>query len=255
VTEHGTLGEFLRSRRGRLSPADVGLLCGTGRRQTSGLRREELATLAGVSVDYYIRLEQGRDTNPGRGVLDALAGALRLDEDERAHLHDLALARPRRWSAGGAVRPGLVHLLQTVRPAPAYVMDPISTVLAANPEGWDLMVGLDSWPAHRRNIIRYVFTHPAARDLFESWPRVAADCVADLRTVAGSDPYSPDLEALVRELTAASPDFAELWRRYDVRVNGGGPRVLCHPTRGRTAWTSEVLTAIDGRRVLVFQAD
>ncbi|MGW4111003.1 helix-turn-helix domain-containing protein [Actinosynnema sp. NPDC004786] len=132
----GELGEFLRSRRGRVRPADVGLPAGVGRRQTPGLRREELAALAGVSVDYYTRLEQGRDTNPGAAVLHALASALRLGDDERAHLHALArLASGPAPSGAGAPRPGLLHLLEAVRPTAAYVLDQVSTVLAVNPEG------------------------------------------------------------------------------------------------------------------------
>jgi transcriptional regulator with XRE-family HTH domain len=255
VTERGALGEFLRSRRARIGPAEVGLPAGTGRRQTSGLRREELAALAGVSIDYYTRLEQGRDTNPGAGVLDALASALRLDDDERAHLHRLARSaagRPQpRVLPSAIVRPGLRQLLETVRPAPAYVLDATSNILAANPEGSQLMAGLDAWPAPRRNVIRYVFTHPAARDLFVSWPEIAKDSVADLRAV---DPGSPELEALVTELSAASAEFAELWQHYDVRVNSGGLRRFRHPAVGLFELTSEVLTAVDGQRLLVFQA-
>lgn len=255
MTERGALGEFLRSRRARISPAEAGLPAGTGRRQTSGLRREELAALAGVSIDYYTRLEQGRDTNPGAGVLDALASALRLDDDERAHLHRLArnaAGRPQpRVPPAVTVRPGLRQLLETVRPAPAYVLDATSNILAANPEGSQLMAGLDAWPAPRRNVIRYVFTHPAARDLFVSWPEIAKDCVADLRA---ADPGSPELEALVTELSAASAEFAGLWQHYDVRVNSGGLRRFRHPAVGLFELTSEVLTAVDGQRLLVFQA-
>jgi transcriptional regulator with XRE-family HTH domain len=258
VVERGALGEFLRNRRGRVAPADVGLPPGAGRRQTPGLRREELATLAGVSVDYYIRLERGRDTNPGAAVLDALASALRLDEDERAHLHALARnaagrpARPARPVAG--VRPGLRLLLDSVRPTPGYVLSPTSDVLAANPEGYRLLAGIEQWPAPRRNLIRYVFVHPAARALFLPWRRMAEDCVAHLRTVAAADPDSPELARLVAELSGAE-EFAALWRHYDVRVKSGARRTFQHPGVGRLELTSEILTAPDGQRFVAFQAD
>jgi len=214
--DRAPLGEFLRNRRGRIGPAEVGLPAGTGRRQLPGLRRAELAALAGVSVDYYVRLEQGRDTNPGSGVLDALAGALRLDDDERVHLHRLAQRpRPRVATAPPTgVQHGLRQLVQAIRPAPAYLLDATGTIVAANPEGDRLMVGLAGWPAARRNIIRYVFAHPAAREVFGNWAEIAEDCVADLRTVAAADPRSPDLAALVSELSATSAEFAALWRRY-----------------------------------------
>jgi len=271
VGNGATLGEFLRNRRGRLRPADVGLPGGIGRRQTPGLRRAELAALAGVSVDYYVRLEQGRDTNPGTGVLDALATALRLDDDERAHLHRLArgglphprnglphprngLPHPRGGSVAGTVRPGLLRLLDLVRPAPAYILDPLSTILGYNAEGAGLMAGLVGWPVARRNLIRYVFTHPEARDVILSWPEITADCVADLRTGAGADPASPHLATLVADLCADSAEFARLWRHYDVRVNTGGQRRFHHPAAGAFDLTSEILTAVDGRRLLVFHA-
>jgi transcriptional regulator with XRE-family HTH domain len=258
VSERGALGEFLRNRRGRIGPTEVGLPAGTGRRQTPGLRREELAVLAGVSVDYYIRLERGQDTNPGAAVLDALASALRLDDDERAHLHSLARnaagRAPARLSCATTVRPGLLQLLETVRPTPAYVLDPTSNILAANPEGSQLLAGIGTWPQEQRNIIRYVFAHPAARDVFVSWRRMAEDCVAHLRTVAAADPSSPDLAALVTELSATSAEFAELWQQYDVRTKSGSRRTFHHPAVGRFELTSEILTTVDGQRFVTFQA-
>jgi transcriptional regulator with XRE-family HTH domain len=258
VSDRGALGEFLRNRRGRIGPTEVGLPAGTGRRQTPGLRREELAALAGVSVDYYIRLEQGRDTHPGAAVLDALAAALRLDDDERAHLHSLAhnaaSRAPTRAPRAVAARTGLLQLLETVRPTPAYVLDPTSNILAANPEGTQLMAGIDAWPPARRNVVRYVFTHPAAPEVFVSWRRMAEDCVAHLRTVTTSDPGSPELAALVTELSAASAEFAQLWQHYDVRVKSGSRRTFHHPAVGPFELTSEILTAVDGQRFVAFQA-
>jgi transcriptional regulator with XRE-family HTH domain len=253
------LGDFLRNRRGRLGPADAGLPAGTGRRQTPGLRREELAALAGVSVDYYIRLEQGRDTNPSAAVLDALARALRLDEESRRHLHRLARGpRPTDPPPGipgpAAVRPGLAQLLDLVRPTPAYVLDPTSNLLAANPEGLHLLAGIDAWPPQERNLVRYVFLHPESRQVFAGWHGMAEDCVAHLRTVEAADPGSPALAALVGELSAASAEFAELWRHYDVRTKSGSVRAFQHPAVGRFHLTSEILTAVDGQRFVTFQA-
>jgi transcriptional regulator with XRE-family HTH domain len=256
VTRYRALGEFLRSRRARLRPVDVGLPPGPGRRQTPGLRREEVATLAGVSIDYYIRLEQGRDTNPGRAVLDALAAALRMTDDERTHLRLLARnaegapdpARP----GPAAPRPGLLRLLDSVRPTPGFVLSQASDLLAANPEGLALLTGIDDWPPQRRNLVRYVFRHPDARALFDPWRAMAQDCVAHLRTVEGRDPAEPGLPELVAELRADSTDFDRLWRHYDVRIKSGSRRVFAHPTVGRMELTSEILTAPDGQRFVVF---
>lgn len=244
-----TLGEFLRNRRGRIRPADVGFPPRTGRRQTPGLRREELAALAGVSVDYYIRLEQGRDTHPSAGVLDALATALRLDDDERTHLHALTKP-PAKNKASKVARPELLKLLEVVRPAPAYVLTPTSDILAANPEGEAVLVGISRWPPQGRNLVRYVFTQPEARGVFVSWRQMAEDCVAHLRTVT----TGPELDALVNDLIADSAEFAELWQHYDVRVKSGARRTFEHPAVGRFELTSEILTAPDGQRFAVFQA-
>ncbi len=256
VSERRVLGDFLRARRGRVRPEQVGLPVGTGRRQTPGLRREEVASLAGLSVDYYVRLEQGRDTNPSPAVLDGLAVALRLDEDERAHLYRLArvVADRRGRPVPVAARPGLVVLLESVRPTPSFVLDRLSNVLAANPEGLRLLSGIAEWEPVRRNLVRYVFGHPAARAVFEDWEAMAKDCVAHLRTVQGEDPSSPGLAVLTAELSAASAEFAELWAHYDVRTKRGSRRVFRHPAVGWFALTSEILTAPDGQRFVAFQA-
>jgi transcriptional regulator with XRE-family HTH domain len=249
LTGVSDLGEFLRSRRARLRPEEVGLPRGAGRRQTPGLRREELAAIAGVSVDYYVRLEQGRDSRPSPSVLDALATALRLDHDERDHLHRLvAPRRPVAVPAPAAARPGLVLLLEAVRPAPAFVLTSGSDVLAENAEGRALFRGLPDWPRARRNVVRYVFRHPLAREVVVSWDRMARDCVAHLRTVG------PAAGPLVAELTAVSPDFARLWADHDVRVKSGARRAFAHPSVGRFELTSENLTTSGGQRLVVFQA-
>jgi len=145
-----------------------------GRYRTPGLRREELATLAGVSVDYYTRIERGRETRPSPAVLDAPANALRLDDVERGHLRDLAARAARRLpdppaAPSRSVPPGIGLLLERLRPNPAYVVSRTMDILAANPGGLVLYAGLEDWPGKQRNLARYVFLHPAARDLFEEW--------------------------------------------------------------------------------------
>ncbi|MGF7233607.1 MAG: helix-turn-helix domain-containing protein [Frankia sp.] len=262
----GGLGDFLRARRGGIKPTDVGLPAGTGLRRTPGLRREELAALSGVSIDYYIRLEQGRETNPSRAVLDALADALLLDEEERTHLHALARhaarsgkgpnspVRHQRRTGAEAVRPGIRQLLETLRPGPAYVLNQISDVLAANPEALTLFHGLADWPPPRRNTARYTFLHPAARELFADWPHSAATTAANLHAIAATYPEAPGLAALVDELIERSPDFARLWQRYDIRHRHGEPKTFRHPRVGTITLTYEVLQLSDSQRISIYQA-
>ncbi|WP_248958229.1 helix-turn-helix domain-containing protein [Sphaerisporangium perillae] len=252
------MAEFLRIRRGRIGPADVGLPIGPRARRIPGLRREELAALAGVSVDYYTRIEQGRETAPSDSVLDALARALRLTDDEHTHLltlADRAAGRtPRRRPADPQpARPGLRLLLESVRPSPAYVLSEVNDVLAANPEGLALMPGLGDWPPGQRNTIRYTFLHPSARTLFADWDRVARNSVAHLHTAELTAPEPT--AALVAELSAASGEFAALWRRYEVWVKRGGETAFRHPVIGPVTLANDVLsTAGDGQRMLVYQA-
>lgn len=246
------LGAFLRARRGCVQPADVGLAPGVGLRRTPGLRREELATLAGVSIDYYIRLEQGRETNPSGGILDALAAALLLDEDARAHLYALAnrAARrslPPRSAPGRHVSSSIRLLVEAVRPWPGYVLSRTSDVLAANPEALLLFTGLADWPAARRNTIRYVFLHAAAPELFADWDQAATSAVANLRRVVADDPGSADLTALVDELTAGSEEFARRWDRYDTTPRRGRQKTFHHPSVGTLTLQHEVLWLGDGR--------
>lgn len=254
------LADFLRARRAQVRPGDVGLPVGVGLRRTPGLRREELAALAGVSVDYYIRLEQGKETNPSSAVLAALASALRLDDHARAHLFALAdhvaHRRPLRRAPERTVTPGMRLLLENLRPCPALLLSRTSDVLAANAEGLALYHGMADWPAARRNTIRYVFRHPQAAALFGDWRASAAASVANLRTVLAADPEAPDVAELVEELSAASPEFAVLWERHDVRPKASMQKVFHHPTVGTLTLTWEVLRYDDdgSRRVTVHQA-
>ena len=215
MTASTELGEFLRARRARLRPSDVGLPPGVRPRRTPGLRREELAALAGLSIDYYIRLEQGKETNPSTPILNGLASALHLTEEEHEHLYTLAnhAARRTRPSSPGAireVRAGVRLLLETVRPCPAYVQNSVNDILAANPEGIALFAGIEDWPVHRRNTVWYVFCHPAARTLYPDLEATALATVANLRARSVAAPDSPDLVALVEEVSENSAEFALL---------------------------------------------
>jgi transcriptional regulator with XRE-family HTH domain len=262
MADQTELGRFLRARRGGIRPVDVGLPAGTGTRRTPGLRREELATLAGVSIDYYTRLERGKETRPSPVVVDALARALRLDEEEHGFLRELAAQAARRApeprpQPSRSVRASVKLLLETLRPNPAYVVSRTNDLLAANPSGLRLIHGIADWPVRQRNTIRYTFLHPMARDLWPDWELKAKGCVAQLRAIAGSDPDAPDLAALVGELIVKSPDFNRLWERYEVRSIGDGEKTFRHPLVGTITLTHEVLSLnrTEGQRMTIYMAE
>ncbi|MFJ8209832.1 helix-turn-helix domain-containing protein [Streptomyces sp. NPDC096033] len=255
------LGRYLKARRAQVRPEDVGLPVGGSLRRTPGLRREELAVLAGVSVDYYVRLERGRETNPSPAVLDALGRALRLSGDgyERLHeLAELASGRPSELPASpqNAVRDSVLRMLESMHPLPAYVVNRCNRVLAANRPGRRLMPGLWDWPEDQRNVTRYLFLHPVGRTLYDPWEETVALSVAHLRAVAGADPGHAELTALVGELVVKSPEFARIWERYDVDERGGGQKSFRHPKVGPMTLTYEVmrLARTDGQRMVVYQA-
>ncbi|HEV2634404.1 MAG TPA: helix-turn-helix transcriptional regulator [Actinocrinis sp.] len=255
------LGAFLRARRARIRPEQAGLAPGTGRRRTPGLRREELAAVAGVSIDYLNRLEQGRETNPGDGVLNAVATALLLNEEERAHLYALArhASRPaapaRRPDHDRGLRPGILLLLENIRPCPAYVLSRYSDVLAANPEALALHVGLGAWPPEQRNTVRYLFRDPITRDLFPDWDQLARTTVARLHRLSGEDPGAPDLAALTDEMRRHSPQFADLWQLHDIATRNSDRRLFHHPVAGDLALEAETLYLGDsGLRMTIYQA-
>ncbi|WP_235834155.1 helix-turn-helix domain-containing protein [Actinomadura logoneensis] len=230
----GELGAFLRSRRARLAPGDVGLP-DTGRhRRVPGLRREELAGLAGVSVAYLTRLEQGHSRNVSSEVLDALARALRLTENEHAHLRRLARNR-RNPDAGPStpqVREPLRRLLLAMDTVPAYITGRFLDLLAWNPMAAAVFGDWDELPPHERNIARLVFLSPGHRRLFPDWDALAADMVGALRLDAGCFPGHPRLAELVAELSAESAEFRALWARHDVKEKSHGTRRLRHPVAG-----------------------
>ncbi|MGW0520686.1 MmyB family transcriptional regulator [Crossiella sp. NPDC003009] len=257
------LGEFLRSRRARLTPAAAGLTDYGDRRRVPGLRREELAQLAGVSVGYYTRLEQGLNHNASESVLDALAAALRLDADERAHLHTLARPRPKAGRRHGPehLQPHLRSLVSTVN-LPALILGRHTHVLAWNPPAHTLLAAhLDfrapEDPATRPNWARLFFLDPRLRELFGDWADKAKDTVADLRQIAGRDRGDPGLARLIDELTRCSPEFAELWSGHPVRGCASHTREYRHPRVGPLVLADDLLTLpdTDGQRLALFHAE
>ncbi|MBF9073689.1 helix-turn-helix domain-containing protein [Streptacidiphilus fuscans] len=260
-TQGTELGRYLKARRAQVRPQDVGLPAGAGQRRTPGLRREELAALAGVSVDYYIRLERGRESNPSTAVVDALGRALQLRGDAYERLHELAELASGRVSelpacSDNTVRDSVLQVLESVRPLPAYVVSRHNRLLAANAPGRKLLAGLWDWPPEQRNLTRYLFLHPVGRTLYEPWEETVALSVAHLRAVAGAYPDDPELTTLVGELVLKSPEFARLWERYDVCERGGGQKFFRHPKVGGMTLTYEVmrLSRTGGQRMVVYQA-
>jgi transcriptional regulator with XRE-family HTH domain len=225
------LADFLRIRRGRVTPADVGLPAGA-RRRTPGLRREEVARLAGMSVDYYIRLEQARGPRPSGQVLDALARALRLSEDERTYLFHLVGSAPGPGAGPRRDVPaGILHLLDRLDDAPAMVLDAKSDILAWN----DMMcavlrVDFSAHPERDRNALRWVFRPGMAVDADRM--RFARESVADLRAAVARYPDDPGVRRLVADLTAASDLFAGLWAQHDVEVRRSTTKRIAHPVVG-----------------------
>ncbi|WP_030798327.1 helix-turn-helix domain-containing protein [Streptomyces sp. NRRL S-337] len=233
------LGSFLRARRGRVVPQDVGL-AGGRRRRVRGLRREELAQLAGISVDYYVRLEQGRNTQPSPEVLDALADALGLDAAERRHLATLADAR-RGPAPTVRVSPVLQRMLDAMSGLPAFATNHRLDVVAWNDLGAELIGGLAD-PARRdRNNARYLFRDPASQELHPEWQDRAAEAVGQLRVAAGRYPEDTELAALIAELSTHSAEFRRIWDSGEVVMCGAGRKRLRHPVAGLLTLDYETL--------------
>ncbi len=230
MNEPNLLGEFLRARRELARPADAGVI-DDGRRRVRGLRREEMAMLAGVSTDYYNRLEQGRDRHPSPEVVTALARVFGLDDDSLAHLRDLAdPRRPRRRPARKPERisPGTLQVLQLLSGSPALVQTRFRDVLACTTLAAALHPGLLREP----NMLRLLFLNPAQKDFYPDWERVARESVAWLRAAAGDDLRHPRLTCLVGELSLNSEDFGRFWNRHDVRMKSSGTWRGMHPIVG-----------------------
>ncbi|WP_203979561.1 helix-turn-helix transcriptional regulator [Planotetraspora silvatica] len=244
------LGEFLRAHRARLEPADVGLP-GGGDRRVAGLRREEVAVLAGVSIDYYARLEQGRERNPSAQVLDAIGRALRLDADARGHVFRLAGLNPSLapGTSRDLVHPALLQLLDSFPSAAAYVLSPAFDVLAAN----SVAAALLSPFSGMTNMVRVLFQHPQARTVFAEWPALVENVVHALRLNAGQYPDDPEIRALVDEFLRSSPEFRTLWLDQTVSGLTRMFKVFVHPEVGRVELTYQTFDVRDapGQQLLV----
>ncbi len=255
--------EFLTSRRARITAEQAGL-ASYGSRRVPGLRREEVAVLAGVSVPYYTRLERGNMSGVSDSVLDALANALRLDEAERAHLRDLARAaqpevaprRPRH--SRKPVRPPIQRVLDSMTHGAAHVTNERLDILASNTLNralyWDLLGADRELPV---NAPRYIFLDPRAREFYADWERTARDVVAVLRSAAGRNPYDRDLTDLVGELSVRSDEFRAFWAQHNVRFHVSGVKELRHPFVGEITLSYErmELSADSGLAIMTYTAE
>ncbi|AYL34259.1 helix-turn-helix domain-containing protein [Streptomyces sp. PDY-4] len=251
--EREELADFLRRRRKGIRPAEVGITDGP-RRRTPGLRREEVAMLAGMSVDYVVRLEQGRSSQPSAQLLVALARALRLSDDERDHLFHLAGHRPP--PADGVARParaGLVRLLDLLGDAPAMVLSDLGEVLAQNRASVLLAGDLTGFTGDRRYVVYRWFTDPGTRAVHvpEERDHHARWLVADLRAAAGRRSGDPTVTGLVDRLRAASSDFRALWAEHEVAVRRADRKTFLHPRVGRLRMDCETLVTLDQRQQLL----
>ncbi|MDR7276815.1 helix-turn-helix domain-containing protein [Catenuloplanes atrovinosus] len=248
------LGDFLRRRRDQVSPAEVGIT-GTGVRRVAGLRREEVAMLAGVSVDYYVRLEQGRERTPSAQMLDALSGALLLDEDARMHLFRLAGLAPRGGVDTGPERadPALLTLMAAWPDNPALLYGRAYDVLAANPLAEALFRGFP----FSRNLMLSLFLDPAARAFYRDWPEAAANAVAGFRLAFGGAPHHPRLREVLSTLTEHSAEFRTLWAEHRARGKSLEVKTFRHPEIGETTLrmhTFDVRSA-PGQELVVYHAE
>jgi len=262
VDTRNEIREFLTSRRAKITPEQAGLRTYGGTRRVPGLRREEVSLLAGVSVDYYTRLERGNVGGVSDEVLEALARALQLDEAERAHLFDLARAAHtsaprRRRRAQQHIRPSVQHMLDAMTGVPAFVRNGRLDILGANRVGFALYSEHFDSRFQPANTARFVFFDPRAATFYVDWERVANDVVAVLRAEAGRDPYDRDLSDLVGELSTRSEIFRTLWAAHNVRKHDTGVKRFHHPVVGDLSVTFEAmeLVADPGLTMFVYTAE
>jgi transcriptional regulator with XRE-family HTH domain len=249
------LGDFLRARREALKPQDVGLP-EYGRRRVKGLRREEVSMLAGVSGDYYVRLEQGRESNPSPQVVEAVARALRLDAPATEHLWLLVQppeARTWRDAQDSTVSPQLLQLMDGWSSYPAFVLGPALDILACNTMAAALHEGFGS----ADNLARMVFVDPAGREFYQEWERAAHSCVAEIRAAYGHDPDNPRIAEVVEGLSARSREFAELWARHDVAPKTQEGKHLRHPHVGdlHILFSAFTVSGAPHQQLVVYQAE
>jgi transcriptional regulator with XRE-family HTH domain len=257
--------EFLMTRRAKVAPGDVGIPAGTNRR-VRGLRRAEVAMLAGLSVEYYAKLERGAIAGASSSVLEAIARTLRLDDTERAHLFDLARAadgvptsgRPRRRATRqSASRPSLRWALEAITDGIAFVRNPRQDLLATNALGRAFYAPVIGDGGRTPNLARFQFLDPTSREFYPDWEVFAEMCVAIMRTEAGRDPHDRDLQDLVGELSTRSEVFRRLWGAHDVRTHGTGTKRFHHPEVGELvlAYEELAITAEPGLVLLVYTAE
>jgi transcriptional regulator with XRE-family HTH domain len=236
--------EFLTSRRARITPEQAGLQAFGNRRRVTGLRREEVATLAGISVEYYTQLERGNARGASDDVLDAVARALQLDDAERTHLFDLARTSgpsrvAQRRPAQQRVRPTIQLVLDAIKDTPAIIRNTRLDILATNPLGHALYSTIFESTEEPPNFARYSFLDSSAGDFFVNWASDSSDCVALLRAQAGRDPFDRDLSDLVGELSTRSDEFRIRWASHNVKLHRTGPKVLHHQAVGEITLHSE----------------
>ncbi len=256
--------EFLTTRRARVTPDAAGITAG-GNRRVAGLRRSEVASLAGVSVEYYSKLERGAIAGASASVLDAVARALQLDETETAHLLDLARAADgiptsgrarRRGGKPGTPRPSLHWALASMTDAIAFVRDPRQNLLAVNELGRAFYSPVIGDGGRTPNLARFQFLDPASREFYPDWEKFAEMCVAVMRAEAGRDPHDKALQDLVGELSTRSEHFRTLWAAHNVRTHGAGTKRFQHPLVGELilAYEELALTAEPGNVLLIYTA-
>jgi transcriptional regulator with XRE-family HTH domain len=258
----GQTREFLTTRRARISPEQAGLpVYGGGRRRVKGLRREEAALLAGISIEYYTRLERGTATGVSEGVIDGITHALQLDGAERTHLVDLLRTAspvpPRRQPTRQHVRPTVQRVLDSMIGTPAFVLNGRLDILGANALGLALFAPIYADPIRPANNARFIFLDPHATEFFREWDMVANDVVALLRAEAGRDPYNRQLSDLIGELSTRSGDFRVRWAAHDVRTHTTGVKLLHHPVVGdlELAFESFALGADPSQSLLTYAAE
>jgi transcriptional regulator with XRE-family HTH domain len=261
VDSRSEIREFLTSRRAKITPEQAGLPTYAAKRRVAGLRREEAALLAGISVEYYTRLERGNTSGVSDDVLEGIARALQLDEAERTHLTHLVRAAntnrsPRRRPTQDRVRPPVQRILDALD-VPAYVRNARMDILAANRLGAALYADLLADPISPANIARFTFLNPRSVELYDGWESIANDSVAILRAEAGRDPYDRRLSDLVGELSTRSDEFRRRWAAHDVKLHRSGIKRLHHPVVGALTLDAEALDLPGdaGQRLIVYTAE
>ena len=251
------LGAFLRTRRERLDPHELGMPQRRRSRRTPGLRREEVAELAGVSIDYVVRLEQGRGLRPSPEVLEALAGALRLNPDERMYLFDLARQRlPDDGKPATEASPELVRLVRDLAPLPAMVLNHRHDILAWNPQMSRLLLDFDTLPSAQRNALWLCLLHPDMITFYGDRETIVRQGIAGLRSAWAAHPDDGVLAALIDEFRTTSAEFAALWEQRDVRVQGRGYKTMHHPDAGAVTVSYETLMPLQDpdQRLVIYRA-